>query len=279
MFKIGEFSRLGKVTIDTLRHYDALGVLKPAEIDPFTGYRYYSAKQLFTLNRIAALKELGFSLEEIVQILHEDLTTEELRGMLKMQMVSAERELKAIQQRLDRVTTRLNYLNQEDMMPTYEVTLKSVEPTTIASIREVVAHVDQMPERCGAMFGTIAQWMATNKVPFGPTMTRYFNEEYTQKDIDTECSFIIPKLGAVKTVVAEQPIQIQQLDSVPMMATTIVADDFQNQADGLTPAFTALAQWIEDNGYIISGPSREVFHGSVENNDLTAEIQFPVEKR
>ena len=64
MFRIGEFSRIGCVTIDTLRHYDALDLLKPAKVDPLTGYRYYSAKQLQSLNRIIALKEVGFSLEE-----------------------------------------------------------------------------------------------------------------------------------------------------------------------------------------------------------------------
>jgi DNA-binding transcriptional MerR regulator len=60
MFKIGEFSRIGRVTIDTLRHYDALGLLKPAKVDPSTGYRYYTATQLQTLNRIFALKEVVF---------------------------------------------------------------------------------------------------------------------------------------------------------------------------------------------------------------------------
>ena len=76
MFRIGEFSRIARVTIDTLRHYDALGLLKPEKVDPFTGYRYYSAKQLQSLNRILALKEVGFSLEEIARILQDQPTNE-----------------------------------------------------------------------------------------------------------------------------------------------------------------------------------------------------------
>ena len=164
MFKIGEFSKLGKVTIDTLRHYDALGLLKPANVDPFTGYRYYSAKQLVTLNRIAALKELGLALDEIVQVLNNNLTVDQLRGMLKMQQITTERELRSAQQRLDRVMARLLYLDQEDTMPNYEVNLKAVEALTVAAVREVVPHIDQMPERCRAMFGTIAQWMGANNV-------------------------------------------------------------------------------------------------------------------
>jgi len=48
--------------------------------------------------------------------------------------------------------------------------------------------------------------------------------------------------------------------------------------DGLTPAYTAIAQWIEANGYRIVGYPREVYYGSPEKGDFTAEIQFPVEK-
>src|SRR5215216_6626607 len=134
MFRIGEFSRITRVTIDTLRHYDALGLLKPANVDPFTGYRYYSARQLQSLNRTAsfasvALKDVGFSLEEIARILHpsEKLTNEELRGMLKAQLARAEQEVEAAQMRQERILARLHYLNLEDDMPAYKVTLKPVE--------------------------------------------------------------------------------------------------------------------------------------------------------
>ena len=46
MFRIGEFSKLTQVTIRMLRHYDDVGLLKPAEIDPWTGYRLYSVEQI-----------------------------------------------------------------------------------------------------------------------------------------------------------------------------------------------------------------------------------------
>lgn len=278
MFRIGEFSRLGQVTIDTLRHYDALNLLKPAKVDPFTGYRYYSADQLQSLNRILALKELGFSLEEIARILQEPLTNDQLRGMLKMQMVTAERELQSTQSRLDQITARLKYLDMEEQMPAYEVTLKTVEPLTIAAIREVVPKVEQMPERCGAMFQAVAEWMIANKLSIGSPMTRYFNEGYTNENIDTECAFIVLNPDAAQSSRPDAPIVIQELPAVPTMATTIATGDFYQQVGGLTPAYNALGRWIGDNEYQIVGPPRELFHGSPENGDLTAEIQFPVEK-
>lgn len=80
MFKIGEFSKLSLVPAKTLRYYDQIGLLKPNEVDHFTGYRYYSASQLPRLNRILALKDLGLSLEEIGRLLDEELTAAQIRG-------------------------------------------------------------------------------------------------------------------------------------------------------------------------------------------------------
>ena len=277
MFSIGEFSKLGKVTVDTLRHYDALGLLKPLKVDPFTGYRYYSARQLMSLHRISALKEVGFSLEEIARILQDKLTSDQLRGMLKAQLVRAESDREAAQLRQERILARLNYLNLEDNMPVYEVTLKPVERQTIATIREIVPSIEQMPERCSEMFDTIAQWMNANRLPFGPSLTIYHNETYTRENIDTECAFIIPG-DAAKTAKPEGRIHVRQMEALPQAAATIVTDGFYKKVDGLKPAYDAIAQWIEENRYHLVGNPRELFYGSASGGDLTAEIQFPVEK-
>jgi DNA-binding transcriptional MerR regulator len=84
MLKIGEFSKFGQVSVKTSRYYDSLGLLTPQMIDPITGDRYYSFDLLPRLNRILALKEFGFSLEQIDQLLNNDLTAEQLRGMLRL---------------------------------------------------------------------------------------------------------------------------------------------------------------------------------------------------
>lgn len=278
MLRIGEFSRITRVTIDTLRHYDALGLLKPANVDPFTGYRYYSARQLDSLNRILALKEVGFSLEEIARILQEKLTNEELRGMLKAQLVRAEQEAQSAQLRRERILARLNTLDLEDKMPDYEVALKPVYALTVVAIRETVPTLEQMPQRCSEMFDAIERWVRDNYLPLGPSMSIYYNEGFVRENIDTECSFIIPDASAFTSVAPAAPIQITQLEPVPLMASTVATDGFYKKPGGLLPAYNALAQWIEDNGYQIAGPPRELFYGSVEKGDLTAEVQFPVEK-
>ena len=69
MLKIGDFSKLSRVSIRMLRHYDEIGLLAPGKVDAFTGYRYYGEEQLPTIYRINALKEMGFGLAEIREIL------------------------------------------------------------------------------------------------------------------------------------------------------------------------------------------------------------------
>jgi DNA-binding transcriptional MerR regulator len=278
MFRIGEFSRITTVTIDTLRHYDALGLLKPAEVDPFTGYRYYSARQLGSLNRILALKEVGFSLEEIARILQDKLTNEELRGMLKAQLLRAEQDVRSAEMRQERILARLNTLNLEDDMHEYEVTLKSVDQLMVAAIRETVPTLEEMPQRCSEMFDAIERWVRAKSLSLGPSMSIYYNEGFVRENIDTECSFILPDSDPARVSTPEPPIQVKQLEAVPLMASTIAMNDFYKKPGGLLPAYNALAQWIENNGYQVAGPPRELFYGSAAKGDLTAEVQFPVEK-
>jgi DNA-binding transcriptional MerR regulator len=93
MVKIGYFSRLSQVPKKTLRYYDQIGLLKPAYVDEFTGYRYYNISQLSRLNRILALKDLGLSLEQIGRILTGELTAAELRGMLILRQSQLQEEV------------------------------------------------------------------------------------------------------------------------------------------------------------------------------------------
>lgn len=91
MLKIGEFSKLSRVSVRMLRHYDEIGLLKPTEINRFTDYGYYREDQLPTAGRIAALKDRGFSLADIVRILAVYEDREELERFFS----ARQRELEA----------------------------------------------------------------------------------------------------------------------------------------------------------------------------------------
>ena len=138
MLKIGDFSKLSQVTIKALRLYDEMGLLKPISVDRFTGYRFYSASQLPRLNRTLAFKDLGFSLEQISQLLNEEISPEQMRGMLRLKQADLQQQIEQEQGRLVRVAARLKQIEQEDVMSDYEVVIKKFEPITVASIREVL---------------------------------------------------------------------------------------------------------------------------------------------
>src|SRR5215470_15209058 len=110
MFKIGEFARIAQVSVRMLRHYDKLGLLKPGYIDQASGYRYYALDQLPRLHRLLALKDLGLSLEQITQLLDEDVSTSELRGMLRLKQAELRQQIDEATLRLERVEQRLTQL-------------------------------------------------------------------------------------------------------------------------------------------------------------------------
>jgi phosphoribosylaminoimidazole-succinocarboxamide synthase len=117
MLKIGDFARLSQVPVKTLRYYDDLGLITPARVDEFTGYRYYSIDQLPRLNRLLALKDLGFSLDQIARVLNEGVTPGQLRGMLVLKRAEVEDRLGEEQRRLNRIEARLREIEQEDTVP------------------------------------------------------------------------------------------------------------------------------------------------------------------
>ena len=125
MFSIGEFARLGGVSVRTLRHYDEIGLLPPATVDPDTGYRGYLAPQLTQLNRIMALKELGLSLTQTRRLL-DGITVEELGGMLIMRRAQLEHELDQHKKQLLGVEARLRSIAREGAMPADDIVTKTI---------------------------------------------------------------------------------------------------------------------------------------------------------
>ena len=126
MLKIGDFSKLSQVSIKALRLYDEMGLLKPISVDRSSGYRFYSASQLPRLNRIIAFKDLGFSLEQITQLLNEEVSPEQIRGMLRLKQADLQQQIEEEQERLMRVAARLKQIGQENVMSDYEVVIKKI---------------------------------------------------------------------------------------------------------------------------------------------------------
>ena len=247
MFRIGEFSRLSRVSVRMLRHYDQLGLLKPSHIDSFTNYRHYSADQLPRLNRILALRDLGFSLEQIGNMLDEALPSEQLLGMLKLKRAELEQQMQSEQLRMTRLEARINQMDGQTLSNKYDVVVREIEPQLVATYREVAADDDRIQYMFEELEAYIAQFNARADLP--PT-TIYYDPEYREKDIDAEV--VVP----LKSVIpGTELFHIRELARIPRAACVIHTGSYVT----IYQAYNTLLGWIESNGYRMLGPIREVY--------------------
>lgn len=176
MFTIGDFARYGRVSARMLRHYDALGLLRPDRTDPVTGYRYYGAAQLARLNRVIALKDLGFTLQQVRAVLDERVDTEELRGMLRLRRAELEEAMNAAASRLTRVEARLRSIESEGHMPDNDVVTKRVPAVRVAELTGTAAgyHPQEIGPVIGPLYDRLFPLLAEAGVsPSGPGIARY----------------------------------------------------------------------------------------------------------
>ncbi|MCA0458165.1 MAG: MerR family transcriptional regulator [Chloroflexi bacterium] len=276
MFRIGDFSRLTRVSVKALRHYDALGLLKPAYVDPFTDYRYYSFDQLPRLNRILALKGLGFSLESIGSLLDDDLSAESLRGMLTLRRAQLEAESAIAREKLLQVEMRLHQIEQEGKMSKVDVLMKTVAPLMIAGAREVVPSPRQMRDRCIALNGEACILMAAQGLKSdGISFALYYPT--TAEGIDVEMAYVVPD--------TTKPVQQGKAAVHPLPEVTVAYAVYVGSYDdfgAVGQVHADLNQWIESHGYVVSDASREFYLRPPKrfaDPDGVMEIQYPVTKK
>jgi effector-binding domain-containing protein len=270
MFKIGDFSRLSFVTVKTLRYYDEIGLLKPVKVDRFTGYRYYSADQLPRLNYIAALKNMGLSLEEVATLINNDLTPHQMRDIFILKKGELQQRIKEEQRRLEQVEALLRQIEKEGAMPDYQVTIKKVEPQLIASIRDVLPTYGHL----GQLYNELIPYVFSNGGKLaGPTIYICYDAEYKEKDVDVEAGIPI-----AKAINGSNRIKVYELPGMDEAACTVYQGPYENIGE----AYTAIMAWTEENGYQITGPDRELYLTSPADtqnpNEYVTEIQFPVKK-
>lgn len=134
MIRIGEFARLGGVSVATLRHYDELGILKPKSVDDETNYRLYSVRQLPLLQQILSLRDLNCTLIEILEFLRTDSSQTHLQVLLHAKSAALETHIRDETERLMRVKQRIARIERGTIMHTIE--LKSVASQLVASVRD-----------------------------------------------------------------------------------------------------------------------------------------------
>jgi DNA-binding transcriptional MerR regulator len=274
MFRIGEFSRIARVSGRLLRYYDSIGLLSPRRIDPATGYRYYTADQLGRLNRILALKDLGLSLEQVARMIDDRISTDEIRGMLMLKKAELERTLSEEAGRLRHIESRLQQVDEQGSLRDYDVIVKSAPAQPYLSVRRTFPRMDDAV----GMLRDVARTVAA-KVPqnIREKMVVVAYSDFEDEDLDLEIGFSLTEKTAKRVVLPDAAeLTMTELPAVESLATVVRSGpNYQSHL-----GFGALGLWMEANRCRIAGPSREVFleppFQRPEQEDAVVEIQFPV---
>lgn len=275
MFKIGEFSKIAQVAVSQLRYYDEVGLLKPAKVDEWTGYRYYSAQQLPRLNRILALKELGLSLEQIGRMLNDDISAEEIRGMLALKKAQAEQAVRDELTRLRSIEARLQQIESGGHSGRYDIVIKSIPAQPYLSLRKICPSFDAARTALFEMSHALPAAVGKKNLGYFTSLLR--SEGYADTDVDLEIGFVLQDSfhQAPVTLPSGQVMTLSTLPAVETMVTAVFTGTF----DMSHPCRAGLADWMESNGYEFDGDGREVFIVPPlpgKEDEAVIEIQYPV---
>ncbi len=251
MFGIGAFARLGGVSVRTLHHYDELGLLAPAHVDPDTGYRWYEAEQLARLNRILALRDLGFALGDIGPVLAEEVSADELRGMLRVRRLEAQDHIEEEAVRLARVESRLRRIEEEDTMPDYDIIVKPLVAQRCAvRMARARAFDHTLSEIFPPLYGELAAQLAEHGIAVaGPSVAWY---EDSHDD-----ALPIGVIAGLPIDAGDVPADVEErtLPAAERAATTV----HRGSMDDCVAGYEALLRWTEETGERIEGYSREIY--------------------
>lgn len=272
MFSIGEFSRIARVTPRQLRHYEELGLFKPERIDPETGYRFYSALQLPRLNRILALKDLGLALTQILRLLDENISAEEIRGMLTLRKAQIEQTLRDELERVRNIETRLGLIERQGELSD-EVVLKAIPARTFLALRQTVPSKEEGFALMAELHRALPRLVGKNAL--GQFALLFCSESFESENIDVEMGFLLEG-SILETVLLPdgRAMSVQTLPAVATMATLVCVGVANHEQ-----CYARLGTWIEQHHFQLAGPGWEVLIEPflpAQGNEAVLEIQLPV---
>ena len=268
MYRIGEFSKIVKLTVKTLRFYEEAGLLNPSHTDKFTGYRYYTTEQLYPAQLIVALRQAGFSIEEIRRILSGGDASE----MLERKESELKAEKSAAEDRLNRLSVIKKFYSKEQTM-NYQAVVKKLPEYTV--------YYKQFKVHDFSEYGTIIPAIGAEIGAANPGLkcvepsfcyVEYLDGEFKESDFNVEYAEAVEKAGKETNGIKFKVLPAQE----------VVCVMHKGSYDGLRKGYAFALAWLKENGYAHAGNAREQYIDGIWNkeseNDYLTEIQFPVKK-
>lgn len=269
--KIGEFSKLNNVTVKTLRYYEKVGLIIPHEIDEWTGYRYYTVAQFQIMTKIIYFKKLGFSLDEIKEIIENDMQQPD-KELIARKLQECKEEQKRLRWRQEALRSLGNRLRKGEK--TMEIIIKTLPAIIVASHRRIINSYNELFDLCPNIIGPEMSRLGCVCAEPGYCFTIDHNKEYCESQIDIEyCEAVTEKK------IDSELVQFKELPEVPMAACVSHAGAYTQ----LPETFAKLYDYLETNGYeIVDFPRFSYIDGvwnKEEECDWLTEIQVPIRKR
>lgn len=267
MLSIGAFAQVGQVTHRMLRHWDRSGLLVPAHVDEFSGYRSYDPEQFWQLHRIVALRQLGFGLDDITVILADGVDTDRLAELLQARRAEVEREHTTAAAQLVDVERRLRLIEKEDHMSSIEIVEKPLPAVRIAARTAVVAGQAAVAATVGPMFAEVAK--ALGLLPGTPAtpVAQYTTDEDGLRIV----------AGYVYDGAMVPGVEVVDLPAVP----TAVCGVHLGAMDRIGTSWQSLHTEAMARGLTPSGPNREVYlraEPGLDQSSWVTELQQPVSR-
>lgn len=271
MLKIGEFSKLSRVSVRMLRHYDEIGLLKPAVVDRFTDYRYYREDQLPTVGRITALKDMGFSLADIVRILEVYDDPEALERFFSQRQRELEELSNDTAYKLTLLDAARKRLRKEETM-SYDVTVKTIPERYAATVQMTIPRYEAEGMVWSVLVGETCRM---GLVPADPCLcaVTFLDGEYREENVE---------VLAWKTVKGSYP-DTEHVKFRTLPEVTVASCTFKGSYEQITDVYAAMTSWIDANGYDYAGPMFNIYHVSpheTQNPDeFVTEACYPIVKK
>jgi DNA-binding transcriptional MerR regulator/effector-binding domain-containing protein len=238
MVNIGDFARLGGVSTRMLRHYDALGLLAPAEVDAQNGHRSYDVTQLAVLNRLVALKGLGFSLQEVGVLLREGVDPAEMQGMLRLRRAELARQVQHDRHILDRVTARLRLIEEENLMNA-QIETKHADALSLAALSATAPNASRQSTgpTVQSLFEHVCDLMDAASAERTSPVAHYIPNPGDSSSVLVTAGFVVP--GG----------QVPDLETYPVPAAEVASIVHHGPMTGIAAAYQELARWAESTGH------------------------------
>ena len=271
MIKIGDFSKLSRISIRMLRHYAETGLLAPEKIDPFTGYRYYSEAQLPIANRITALKDMGFGLAAIGEILAQNPGLDTFEQYLRIKRAEAQEQQERTRRRIRLLDTTLEQMRKDGAMIKYDVTKKEIPELYAACVRQVIPTY--------AHEGILWKMLMEETAPLGMRLTNpcyvtavFHDKEHKEADVDVEV-----RQSVQGSYPDTRNVTFRTIPPVLVASTT-----YKGPYEQMTEVNEALARWVRDNGYEFAGAAFNIYHVSPHETsnpeEYVTEVCYPIAK-